>query len=175
MQQQAPSATTADLMRFAYELERIRQSYLAARDAIAEHRRSEDAARNRGDRRAVIEALEWIVGWTQATVDLYAQFRILEAEIDPVTSLAQRLAIIGAPLELEAVFDTTEGIASMLGAAIDSTPHQLGGLHQLLALVRDESARLSLRKARQSRDWLAAELSAEQRGAILAVCADGWH
>lgn len=170
-----PSATIADLLRFAIELERIRQTYLAARDAIDEHRRAEEAARDRGDRRAVIEALDYVIGWSQEAFDHCAQFQVLAAEVDMTTTVAQRLAIIGAPLELESSFDPSEGIVCMLGAAIDSTPHELGGLYQLLAFVGDEGVRLSVQKARESRDWLKAELSAEQRGAILADCAEGWH
>ena len=170
MQQQTQSATTADLMRFAYELERIRQSYLVARDAISEHRRAEDAASERGDRRGVIEALEFVVGWTQTTFDLYAQFCILVAEIDPATSVAQKLAVIGAPVELESSFEPSAGIVDMLGAGVDSTPGAPGGLHQLRLWGSDEGVRLCAQRVRASLGWLRATLGVEERGAVVCEC-----
>ena len=157
-------------MRFAYEFEPIRQSYLVARDAIAEHRRAEDAASDRGDRRGVIETLEWVTGWTQTTFDLYAQFCILVAEIDAATSAAQKLAIIGALVELESAFGPSEGIADMLGAAIDSTPGAPGGLHQLRLWGSDEGVRLCAQRARAILGWLRATLGVEERGAVVREC-----
>ena len=169
------TATTADLMRFAYEFERIRQSYLAARDAIAEHRRAEDAASDRGDRSGVIEALEWVVAWTQVTFDLYAQLQVLAAEVDPATPVAQKLAVMAAPVELASQFMPSAGIIVLIDAGVDSTPDALGGLHQLRLWGSDEGVRLCAQRARAALGWLRATLGVEERGSVVCECPQVLH
>jgi len=163
-------ATPADLVRFAFEIDRIHMGYLVTRNALSEARRIEGECSDRGDRRGVFNALKRVVERTQTTFDLWVQFVLIAVETDQVTSLAQRLELLAADARLAPAFRATATIGYLIRAGVDGEEGSLGPLHQLILWGTDPMVRLCAQRAREELGWLRAGLLAEERGAILSDC-----
>lgn len=168
-------ATTADLARFALELERIRTQYIDASSALSDARRDEDAARDAHNKAATVAALDRVVANAQAMFDLFDQFAWLAAEIQPLTSTEQKLALLASDATLAPAFRLRVSIPELVLAGVDGTEDALSTLHQLIRWGCDDTAKLCTQKARESRDWLAAEMLAENRGCVVCDTAADWQ
>jgi hypothetical protein len=170
-----PTATPADLVRFAYELERIRTGYLAAHNALTVARADEDRCRDAYDKIGTVDALGRVVAHAQTTFDLFNQFASLAVEIQPVTSTEQKLKLLASDAGLAPEFRPRVSIPELILAGVDGTEGALSGLRQLMVWGTDDMTKLGAQRARESRDWLQAELDAGERGATLLEPAEGWH
>lgn len=167
------TAAPADLVRFALELERIRTGYLETHNKLIEARIEEDAARNAYDKIGTVKALGRVVSYAQKTFDLFDQFAALAVEIQPVTSTEQKLELLASQAGLAPAFRPRVSIPELILAGVDGPERAMQPLRQLIAWGTDDAAKLGTQRARESRDWLAAELAAEERGCVVCDPAEG--
>lgn len=169
------TATRADLVRFALELERIRTGYLEAHNNLVEARIEEHAARDAYDKIRTVEALGSVVAYTQKTFDLFDEFVALAGEIQPVTSTEQKLELLASHAGLAPEFRPRVSVPELILAGVDGTEGALSGLRQLMAWATDDASKLGAQRARESIDWLKSEIDAEERGCVVCDPADGWQ
>jgi hypothetical protein len=169
------TATRADLVRFAYQLERIRTGYQEAHNKLVEARIEEDAARDAYDKIGTVEALGRVVAYAQKTFDLFDQFAALAVEIQPVTSTEQKLELLASQAGLASAFRPRVSIPELILAGVDGTDGAMGPLRQLMVWGTDDAAKLGAQRAREARDWLKSEIDAAERGCAVCEPAEGWH
>jgi hypothetical protein len=172
---ESSSATIADLTRFALELEAIRVQYAEASIAMSKALYDEDDARNANDKPGTVAALHRVVAHGQAKFDLFDRFATLAVEIQTVTSTEQKLELLAAQAKLASAFRSRVSIPELVLAGVDAADGEVSTLHHLIRWGVDDTVKLHLQRTRESRDWLASELAAEERGATLLDPAEGWH